>query len=44
MLRSDGVHPNEQGDAFIAKQVGPVLIQAIKTVRGGTRNATLTAV
>ena len=30
MLQGDKVHPNAQGDQFIAKQVGPVLIQAIK--------------
>jgi len=30
MLASDKVHPNSQGDQFIAKQVGPVLIQVIK--------------
>lgn len=35
MLQGDGVHPNGQGDDFIAKQVGPKLIQAINAVRGG---------
>ena len=34
MLRGDGVHPNDQGDQFIAKAVGPKLIQAIKLVTG----------
>lgn len=29
MLR-DGVHPNDQGDQLIAKQVGPQLIQYVK--------------
>lgn len=33
MLRSDGVHPNDAGDQFIAKAVGPKLIQAIKDVK-----------
>lgn len=30
MLAGDKVHPNSQGDQFIAKQVGPVLIKVIK--------------
>ncbi|KAK4163942.1 carbohydrate esterase family 3 protein [Cladorrhinum sp. PSN259] len=30
MLQGDKVHPNSQGDAFIAKQIGPVLIKVIK--------------
>ena len=36
MLRSDKVHPNDQGDQFIAKQVGPVLIQVIKAKLGAS--------
>lgn len=36
MLAGDGVHPNDQGDQFIAKQVGPQLLQFIKDVRNGT--------
>ena len=36
MLRSDGVHPNDLGDQFIAKAVGPKLIQAIKLVTGAS--------
>ncbi|KAK4232733.1 NAD(P)H-quinone oxidoreductase subunit N [Achaetomium macrosporum] len=35
MLQTDGVHPNAQGDQFIAKQIGPKLIQFINDVRGG---------
>lgn len=35
MLRSDGVHPNSQGDQFIASKVGPKLIQFINDARGG---------
>ncbi|KAK4039824.1 family 3 putative carbohydrate esterase [Parachaetomium inaequale] len=29
MLESDGVHPNNQGDQFLANQIGPKLIQLI---------------
>ncbi|KAL2146286.1 hypothetical protein VTI28DRAFT_4582 [Corynascus sepedonium] len=29
MLQGDGVHPNSQGDQFIAEQVGPKLVQFI---------------
>lgn len=32
MLRSDGVHPNSLGDAFIADQVGPKLIDFINGI------------
>ena len=40
MLAGDGVHPNDQGDQFIAKQVGPKLVQFIKDVIGnGTGSA-----
>ncbi|KAK6838090.1 carbohydrate esterase family 3 protein [Apiospora arundinis] len=39
MLQQDGVHPNDQGDQFIAQQVGPKLIQAIKAVQGGGGSA-----
>jgi lysophospholipase L1-like esterase len=35
MLRGDGVHPNDQGDVFIAKAVGPKLVQVIKDVQAG---------
>lgn len=35
MLQGDGVHPNAQGDQFIARQVGPKLVQFIQDVRGG---------
>lgn len=31
MLR-DGVHPNDQGDRLMARQIGPLLIQAIQSV------------
>lgn len=31
MLRSDGVHPNTQGDQFIASKVGPALIAALQS-------------
>ncbi|ORY05392.1 SGNH hydrolase-type esterase domain-containing protein [Clohesyomyces aquaticus] len=37
MLRSDGVHPNDQGDQFLAKQIGPKLVQAIKDVQAGRK-------
>ncbi|GKT52151.1 multidomain esterase [Colletotrichum spaethianum] len=30
MNKQDGVHPNEQGDQFIANKVGPLLIKHIK--------------
>jgi len=33
MLRSDGVHPNDLGDQFLAKQIGPKLVQVIKDVQ-----------
>jgi lysophospholipase L1-like esterase len=29
-MNRDGVHPNAQGDALMAKQIGPILIQMIK--------------
>lgn len=35
MLRSDGVHPNDAGDQFLAKQIGPKIIQAVKDVKAG---------
>ncbi|KAK8013274.1 hypothetical protein PG991_009545 [Apiospora marii] len=35
MLEQDGVHPNDLGDQFIAQQVGPKLVQAIKAAQGG---------
>ncbi|KAI9150026.1 putative Carbohydrate Esterase Family 3 [Paramyrothecium foliicola] len=38
MLETDGIHPNSQGDQFLAQQIGPKLIQFIKDVRGGTTN------
>lgn len=31
MLR-DGVHPNDQGDRFLAQKIGPLLIHAIEQV------------
>ncbi|KAK3215970.1 hypothetical protein GRF29_8g1693499 [Pseudopithomyces chartarum] len=31
MLRGDGVHPNDQGDQFIASKVGPALIKALQS-------------
>ncbi|KAK4442200.1 NAD(P)H-quinone oxidoreductase subunit N [Podospora aff. communis PSN243] len=34
MLKGDRVHPNDLGDQFIAKQVGPVLIQVLKAKLG----------
>lgn len=43
MLQGDGVHPNDQGDQFIAKAVGPKLIQFINDARGGTSNSSATA-
>ncbi|AEO70878.1 carbohydrate esterase family 3 protein [Thermothielavioides terrestris NRRL 8126] len=39
MLRSDGVHPNDQGDQFIAQQVGPKLIQFINDTRNSSQQA-----
>ncbi|CAI6339953.1 unnamed protein product [Periconia digitata] len=35
MLAGDGVHPNSAGDQFIAQQVGPKIIQAVKDVQAG---------
>ncbi|PVH97031.1 carbohydrate esterase family 3 protein [Periconia macrospinosa] len=35
MLASDGVHPNSAGDQFIAQQVGPKIVQAVKDVKAG---------
>ena len=35
MLRSDGVHPNDAGDQFLAQQIGPKLVQVIKDVQAG---------
>ena len=43
MLEGDGVHPNSQGDEFIAKQVGPKLIQFIKDVQGGSGGSSSTS-
>jgi lysophospholipase L1-like esterase len=37
MLQDDGVHPNSQGDQFLAEQIGPKLIQLISNVRDGTK-------
>lgn len=31
MLR-DGVHPNDEGDQFLAQQIGPLVIEAIEEV------------
>ena len=39
MLAGDKVHPNSQGDQFIAKQVGPVLIKVIKEKLGVAQGA-----
>ncbi|KAK4141802.1 NAD(P)H-quinone oxidoreductase subunit N [Dichotomopilus funicola] len=39
MLRSDGVHPNDQGDQFIAKAVGPQLITFINDVLGASASS-----
>jgi lysophospholipase L1-like esterase len=39
MLQTDGVHPNDQGDQFLAKQIGPKLVQFINDVRNGTENS-----
>jgi len=36
MLEGDGVHPNAAGDQFLAQQIGPKLIDAIKAVQGGS--------
>jgi len=34
MLAGDRVHPNDKGDTFIAKQIGPVLIKTIQAKLG----------
>ena len=34
MLEGDGVHPNGQGDVFLAGQIGPQLIQFISDAQG----------
>lgn len=36
MLRGDKVHPNDKGDQFIAKQLGPVLIKVIQAKLGAS--------
>ncbi len=36
MLRGDRVHPNDQGDQFIAKQLSPVLVQVIRAKLGAS--------
>ncbi|KAL2265951.1 hypothetical protein VTJ83DRAFT_5303 [Remersonia thermophila] len=36
MLAGDGVHTNQQGDEFIARQIGPKLIQFVNDVLGGS--------
>ncbi len=43
MLQSDGVHPNDQGDRFIADKIGPKLVQFIKDVGGAAGNSSATA-
>ncbi|KAH8174146.1 GDSL-like lipase/Acylhydrolase family protein [Sarocladium implicatum] len=35
MLQKDLIHPNEEGDKFIAKQIGPKVIQAVEDVLRG---------
>jgi lysophospholipase L1-like esterase len=34
-MNRDGVHPNAQGDALMAKQIGPILINLIKDKLAG---------
>ena len=34
-MHRDGIHPNAQGDQFMAKQIGPPLIQFIKDKLAG---------
>jgi len=34
--RGDKVHPNNKGDQFIAKQLGPVLIKVIQAKLGAS--------
>ena len=36
MLYGDGVHPNDEGDQFIAKQVGPLVVEAIQDLIGSS--------
>lgn len=36
VLQGDKVHPNGQGDQFIAKQLGPVLIKVIQAKLGAS--------
>ncbi|OQE92955.1 hypothetical protein PENNAL_c0006G04796 [Penicillium nalgiovense] len=36
-MLDDDLHPNSQGDEFIAEQIGPKLIELINDVRGGTK-------
>ncbi|KAL2261272.1 hypothetical protein VTK26DRAFT_4493 [Humicola hyalothermophila] len=36
MLQGDGVHPNGQGDQFIASKVGPKLVAFVEDVLGGS--------
>ncbi|KAK0732470.1 SGNH hydrolase-type esterase domain-containing protein [Apiosordaria backusii] len=42
MLEGDGVHPNSQGDQFLARQIGPKLIQFIDDVQGGSGSPSTT--
>jgi len=34
-MHRDGIHPNAEGDQFMAKQIGPLLIQFIKDKLAG---------
>ena len=43
MLQSDGVHPNDQGDRFLAEQIGPKLLQFINDVGGAAGNPSAAA-
>ena len=34
-MHRDGIHPNAQGDQFMAKQIGPLLIRFVKDKLAG---------
>jgi len=35
VMHRDGIHPNAQGDQFVARQIGPLLIQFVKDKLAG---------
>ncbi|KFA74911.1 hypothetical protein S40288_11168 [Stachybotrys chartarum IBT 40288] len=41
-MLEDGIHPNLQGDQFIARQIGPLLIQFIRDIQGSPNPSSTT--